>query len=611
MPEIVLPCPRCQTPLLVDDDNAGAEVLCPGCRVHLVLPVELSGRVPVVEKSAAEEEVSGDGRRNFRLSRTGQAGPVEVGEAAALDPERRVGALPQKRRMEGDEERKRLAAMVGEPAAYDLHKVDTGGRTAFPCPGCHRPVWMGKGDEGQELFCEGCGSAVRAPDPAKGQAAILLGAAEGTQEREKTVLPERRQVTDLLPGEQTGAGRPKRQAGELPPLRKSGDDAPASGAKERRGMPQSASEPIPARGDAEFAAKLPPRREPAPEPPRRVTEKPSDSGGAAAGEVGPVAHAHGETAASVKTRVPRVAPERAPAFSPRHEADLSVENVGEWGGGGESAEQSPVFRRTVSLALLFLLLAGGGAAVVASRGFFAKAPASGVVAQPDGGATQNAEAAVAVLQRFFGSDTVDAMAKEVRHPDLTTDRMRRYYASQALTPRQISFATDWEEVDNFEGKGVNFIYTTVEVDSFQKRQVWLELPKDGGQPKLDWEHAVSWSEVAWSEFLTGTHEHPAEFRVTASPVHHYIGAFEDEYRYHAFRLADPEDSLNCYGYCETDSEIARQLLAECQQARRRGEVNSEGEGVARCMLRLRAVPDGKRFNQYIIDGFVWKTWVEP
>jgi hypothetical protein len=29
------------------------------------------------------------------------------------------------------------------------------------------------------------------------------------------------------------------------------------------------------------------------------------------------------------------------------------------------------------------------------------------------------------------------------------------------------------------------------------------------------------------------------------------------------------------------------------------------------MLRLRAVPDGKRFNQYIIDGFVWKTWVEP
>ncbi len=535
MPEIVLPCPRCQTPLLVDDDNAGAEVLCPGCKVHLILPADPGGNVPVREKSVMEAE-TGDGRRNFRLSRTGQAGAVEGVEPAVVpDPERRVVSLPQKRRMEDEEEQKRLAAMVG---ADDV----------------------------------------------------------GVPDREKTVLPERRQVTDVPSGDLAGAGRPKRQGGELPPPRKSGEEV--SGAlKERGGVPPGASEPIPARGDAEFAVKLPPRREPAPAPAVRASV---ESPVSAERESAVVSAAAPAEPALPKTRVPRVAPERAPAFSPKHEADLSVENVGEWGGGGEPAEQSPAFRRTVSLALVFLLLGGGGAAVVASRGFFAKAPAAGAAAEADGGATRNKEAA-----------TVDAMAKEVRHPELTGDRMRRYYASQALTPRQVSFETDWEEVGNFEGKGVDFIYTTVEVDSFQKRQVWLELPKDGSDPKLDWEHAVSWSEVPWSEFLTGNHEQPVAFRVTASPVHHYIGAFEDEYRYHAFRLADPEDSLNCYGYCETDSEIARQLLAECQQARRRGEVNPEGEGVARCMLRLRPVAEGKRFNQYIIDGFAWKTWVEP
>jgi uncharacterized Zn finger protein (UPF0148 family) len=546
MPEIVLPCPRCQMPLLVDDGNAGAEVLCPGCKVHLILPADPGGKVPVREKSAIEAETTGDGRRNFRLSRTGHAGAVEGAEVVVSDPERRVASLPQKRRMEDEEEQKRLAAMVGEAGA-------------------------------------------------------------GVAEREKAVLPERRQVVDVPSGEQTGAGRPKRQGGEFPPVRKSGEDV-SGGSKERVGVPPGAAEPIPARGDAEFAVKLPPRREPVPEPPVRAsTESPVSS----ERESAAVSAAVPAEPAPPKPRVPRVAPERAPAFSPKHEADLSVENVGEWGGGGEPAEQSPAFRRTVSLALVFLLLAGGGAAVVASRGFFAKAPAAGAAAEADGGATRNKEAATAVLRRFFGADTVDAMAKEVRHPELTGDRMRRYYASQALTPRQVSFETDWEEVGNFEGKGVDFIYTTVEVDSFQKRQVWLELPKDGSDPKLDWEHAVSWSEVPWSDFLTGNHEQPVAFRVTASPVHHYIGAFEDEYRYHAFRLADPEDSLNCYGYCETDSEIARQLLAECQQARRRGEVNSEGEGVARCMLRLRPVAEGKRFNQYIIDGFAWKTWVEP
>lgn len=545
MPEIVLPCPRCQTPLLVDDDNAGAEVLCPGCKAHLILPGDLGGKVPVREKSAMEAE-TGDGRRNFRLNRTGQAGAVEGAEAVVSDPDRRVVSLPQKRRMEDEEGQKRLAAMV------DADDV-------------------------------------------------------GVPGREKTVLPERRQVIDVPSGEQVGAGRPKRQGGELPPARKSGEET-SGDLKERGGVPPGASEPIPARGDAEFAVKLPPRREPAPEAPVRASVESSVPVERESVEVPAAATAQPPPP---RTRVPRVAPERAPAFSPKHEADLSVENVGEWGGGGEPAEQSPTFRRTVSLALVFLLLAGGGAAVVASRGFFAKAPAAGAAAEANGGATRNKEAATVVLQRFFGADTVDAMAKEVRHPELTGDRMRRYYASQALTPRQVSFETDWEEVGNFEGKGVDFIYTTVEVDSFQKRQVWLELPKDGSDPKLDWEHAVSWSEVPWSEFLTGNHEQPVAFRVTASPVHHYIGAFEDEYRYHAFRLADPEDSLNCYGYCETGSEIARQLLAECQQARRRGEVNPEGEGVARCMLRLRLVAEGKRFNQYIIDGFVWKTWVEP
>lgn len=546
MPEIVLPCPRCQTPLLVDDDNAGAEVLCPGCRAHLILPADPGGTVPVREKSAMEAETAGDGRRHFRLSRTGHAGVIEGAEAVVPEPGRRQVSLPQKRRMEDEEEQKRLSAMAGLDGAGGL-------------------------------------------------------------EREKTVLPERRQVSDLPPGEQAGAGRPKRQGGDLPPVRRSREGDPGN-LKEKGGVPPGASEPIPAKGDVEFAVKLPPRREPVEESPRRVS---GEAPVAADRESAAVSSAPPVEPSPPRTRVPRVAPERAPAFSPKHEADLSVEHVGEWGGGGEPAEQSPAFRRTVSLALVFLVLAGGGAAVVASRGFFAEAPAAGAAAEDRGAATRNQEAATAVLQRFFGADTVDAMAREVRHPELTGDRMRRYYASQALTPRQVSFETDWEEVGNFEGKGVDFIYTTVEVDSFQKRQVWLELPKDGSDPKLDWEHAVSWAEVPWSEFLTGNQEQPVSFRVTASPVHHYIGAFEDEYRYHAFRLADPEDSLNCYGYCETGSEVARLLLAECQQARRRGEVNPEGEGVARCMLRLRPVPEGKRFNQYIIDGFAWKTWVEP
>jgi hypothetical protein len=57
--------------------------------------------------------------------------------------------------------------------------------------------------------------------------------------------------------------------------------------------------------------------------------------------------------------------------------------------------------------------------------------------------------------------------------------------------------------------------------------------------------------------------------------------------------------------------LAEAVHVQCRQARRRGEVNEDGEGEARCLLRLRPVPDGKRFNQVGIEAFVWKSWVQP
>jgi hypothetical protein len=546
MLEIVQPCPRCQTPLLIDEENAGTEVLCPGCGVHLVLPRELSGAEgPVVFEEVrgvrVEEELGGEaaGRKVFRLNRSG---PVTLGEgveSVAVDPLRVKGtALPTRRGVESGEAMRLLAAMAVAPG-------------------------QGEGEEGER--------------------------------RAKTVLPERRQVEDLAGGEQVAAGRPKREGGHLPPPRHAIGELAAEAA-ERAGVSAGPVEPIPARGDAEFSVTLPTVR--------REGGRPATGGG--------TLFAGSDRAVEGRSRGPRVAPERRPAFSPRHEADMSPEHVGEWGGSGDVEERPASLRRAASIAVAVLLLAGAGVGLMIAKGTFGsavvKTAAGGVEEEPS---REYVDAASAALTRFFNADTIEVMAKEVRHPEVTVERMRRYYASQLLTPRKIAVSTDWQEVSNFEGSGMDFAFTTIEADAVKGRQVWLELPRDGGAPRIDWEHLVSWSEVSWTEFVTGSPEGPGEFRVTVSPADKYEGAFPDKFRYMAFRMSDPEKRVTCYGYCESDSEVARQLLAECRQARRRGEVNEDGEGEARCILRLRPVPDGKRFAQVGIEAFVWKSWVQP
>src|SRR5689334_8958602 len=140
MPEIIVPCPSCEASLLVDEQNAGHEVLCPGCNTRLTLPKSLDirtrpeAKIAPVRVAAPEEPA----RKNHPLFRTGHMGPLpETPESAPVPPQNRAAHLPERRGLSPEEEMRRLAALTTDPGSFDLHNVDTKGRTAFPCPGCH------------------------------------------------------------------------------------------------------------------------------------------------------------------------------------------------------------------------------------------------------------------------------------------------------------------------------------------------------------------------------------------------------------------------------------------------------------------------------------------
>ena len=190
MPELLLPCPLCQSTLIVDEDNAGQEVLCPQCHAHLCLPSDLSGNTPVKPKtthaipaSPHVEPHKVESAKNVPLTRSGQTllPPPETEEMEAA-PHHPRAKLPERRKADA------IPAEAGIAESAALEEAP-----ALP----------------------------------------------------KAVIPQKRAVEDIRAGEQPAAGRPRKQGGHLPAQR---HESPAPG------EPVSKPEPIPARGDVDMQA---------------------------------------------------------------------------------------------------------------------------------------------------------------------------------------------------------------------------------------------------------------------------------------------------------------------------------------------------------------------
>ncbi len=294
--------------------------------------------------------------------------------------------------------------------------------------------------------------------------------------------------------------------------------------------------------------------------------------------------------------------------------------TGAWGSGVSTPDEAARSRRLVSLALLIVLLAIGGLGIYALRRSF-QAPVTdpsnaGELSPEDAKAQENVmrnvEEARLVLDRFLAADTVDKLAAEVRHPEVTRPRMERYYAATPLKARKKrSESQSWNEIRIGDGE---FIRASWELDDFRIYTITLELTS-GSAPKVDWESFVNWSELPWKDFLKSPPEQSINYRVTAtiSDKDQYYNYFSKgrELDLLCFKLEDPEKYGSCWAYCDKDSEVASTLLIQLKSARRQGLVNAEGKTAITCILRLRFPPEGMKSNQVLIEKFINDSWVEP
>ncbi|MES2706914.1 MAG: hypothetical protein V4726_09965 [Verrucomicrobiota bacterium] len=559
-----LPCPVCATPLILDQENAGLEALCPGCGSHLRLPTQLESPPPPSILRRADPASGSDAPGSI---------PPAAGENWFQPP-----AAPAS------------PAVPPSPAARtsgpDDKADDEGGKKPG---GSALPSGRPKSDEEERRRLAGAAAAMGGAHSFTPEEAAQLAA-----ERAKTVLPGRRRMTDAPPVTGAAFAQEKRDQAE-PGMKRFGETAPEPELKPTPITPLSPKihqqvelSPSPLTGGARSLPQAPARVAPVPVPaPETPAESPEESGARGGFRLN----------------------ERTPQFVPQEIVEMETD-AKEWG-GEITPQETARTRRVVTFALAVMLLIAGGVGIYVMRHAFEPPVAESKTKDSGEDPMKNVQDARVVLKRFLAASSVEEMLPEVRHPEETKSRMERFYASRKITPLGIrNESAAWSEA-SIGNK--NFISNTMELDDFDIRAVSLEIVPNS-QPKVDWESFVNWSDIPWAEFLQHPPDDAVEFRVSAVQDNYYNGAFEGrEFDMLCFKLRSPKKSQYefCYGYCDKNSEVGTQILFMQRRSRQARKFDEKGSPLANCILRLRFSPEGKKFNQVLIEKMIFQGWVQP
>lgn len=541
MPSATLPCPICSTPLILDEENAGMEVYCPGCRGRLRLPetVDPSAKPSVLHDNEHPPTSPVDSRKH----------------------------LPSGKPKSTDEELKRLAAAAG--AAGSPHHFEL---ESLPLPSDHRKT--------------------------------ILPTKRNVQDADSPAKPGSRadaSPTANSPAGTKGASTPA----SLPTRRKQAEPGtqPAKPLAPIEAKPDVDFQLTPLKGPSRFArGEAPPPPVTPPPPAEPASQQEEESGEPSAG-------------APVIRGGFRLGANRDPLFTAAEVIPAEVD-APNWGAKAESVKESPRARGWMSVAFLLVLLAAGGAGFYMLRQAFQPPPVVPVAAAGSDAANanvmRNVEDSRRVIQRILASTTVEQIAAEVRHPEITVPRMKQFYASEPVRPRKIRTENQsWSELRLGEHE---FIRGAIELDDFRVYTMNFEL-FENGDPKLDWESFVNWAELPWKDFLKAPPEDAHTFRVTVTydlRDQYYNYSFQGkEKTMLCFKLEDPSKYGSCWAYCDKSTETAAKLIFHLKRARQQGSRNEEKKIALACMLKLRFPPEGMKTNQVMIEEFVHDSWLQP
>lgn len=218
------------------------------------------------------------------------------------------------------------------------------------------------------------------------------------------------------------------------------------------------------------------------------------------------------------------------------------------------------------------------------------------IADPAGAAdtAETIERLESTLRGFFAADSVEAMAKLVRHPQRVLPLMRAHYHDAPVYTGGLQFVRDLRALPR-EGRE-EFWWASVTLETGARHEVVLQLAADGSA-RVDWETLVCHQAMPWSEFAARRpRDTPLDFRVR---VERAAGAEGSA----AYRLTAPSSEAVLLGRARPGSEAERALRAATTAPDR------ADPQPANLILRLRVDAGSASPDAVTIEAVVNQGWI--
>jgi hypothetical protein len=204
----------------------------------------------------------------------------------------------------------------------------------------------------------------------------------------------------------------------------------------------------------------------------------------------------------------------------------------------------------------------------------------------------------AALKSFYTTESLDSLARQVRHPERVLPLMRKHHALDPLRMNPIKSFSALQPVtlDN----RANFWVASVVLSDGGKPNLIIEIDP-AGNPLIDWETLVCDQPMPWDEFAR---ERPAgksmDFRVYVERDAFFSHEFADSGRWLCFRLTAPGGEDSMFGYVLAESDEARKLLEVIQK---------NGSGRTSLILRL-GIPERLQSRHgVVIEKTLSSRWI--
>lgn len=157
------------------------------------------------------------------------------------------------------------------------------------------------------------------------------------------------------------------------------------------------------------------------------------------------------------------------------------------------------------------------------------------------------------LRGYFNADSIDELAKWVRHPKRVKPLMESWYATHPLQRDPMVKMTEFVQLP-FDDRGL-FWRARVRTASGRPQEVYLEEQPDGSV-KIGWETLVGYQPMAWDDYVHNRPGGSLDFRLTVQPDTFYSHEFADSSRWVCYRLTAPKSEEVAYGYVERSHPVA-------------------------------------------------------